>query len=57
MTDHDRDPDKRHRHDVGLVDHGPHSTETVTRAIQIVLGAAILATLILAVYATTVMAR
>jgi hypothetical protein len=39
------------------VDHGPHSTETVTRAIQLVLGAAILASVGLAVYAITLMVR
>ena len=29
-----RDPKKKHRHDVGLPDHGAISTEGVTRALQ-----------------------
>ena len=28
------DPKKKHRHDVGMPDHGPVSTEPMTRAIQ-----------------------
>ena len=28
------DPRKKHRHDVGLPDHGPVSTDRLTRAIQ-----------------------
>jgi hypothetical protein len=46
-----RDPTKRHRHDVGAVDHGARTTEPITRGIQGVLGLAILGTLGLTVYA------
>jgi hypothetical protein len=45
------DPTKRHRHDVGAVDHGPVSTAAITRGIQGVLGLAILGTLGLTIYA------
>jgi hypothetical protein len=45
-----KDPARRHRHDVGAVDHGPRSTEPITRGIQGVLGLAIAATLALVVY-------
>jgi hypothetical protein len=45
-----KDPTKRHRHDVGAVDHGPRSTEGITRGIQGVLGLAILATALLVAY-------
>jgi hypothetical protein len=50
------DPTKRHRHDVGAVDHGPKSTEEITRGIQGVLGLAILGTLALVLYAVVVVA-
>ena len=52
-----KDTTKRHRHDVGKVDHGPHSTEMVTRAIQFVLGAAIAGSAGLVVYAVVLMIR
>jgi hypothetical protein len=45
------DPKKKHRHDVGAVDHGPTSTERTTRAIQLVMGLAILLSAALLVYA------
>jgi hypothetical protein len=45
------DPNKKHRHDVGAVDHGPISTERTTRSIQIVMGLSILLTAALLVYA------
>jgi hypothetical protein len=50
------DPTKRHRHDVGAVDHGPKSTVDITRGIQGVLGLAILATAGLVVYAVVLVA-
>ncbi|HUH04454.1 MAG TPA: hypothetical protein VML75_20805 [Kofleriaceae bacterium] len=42
---------KKHRHDVGNPDHGPRQTESVTKNIQIVLGATIIATAALTIYA------
>ena len=57
MTSEPKDPRKRHRHDVGDVDHGPVTTELTTRAIQLVLGAAILASVGLAGYAVVLMVR
>lgn len=48
--DDGKDPTKRHRHDIGLVDHGPRSTEGITQGIQGVLGLAIAATLALVGY-------
>jgi hypothetical protein len=50
-VDEGKDPTKRHRHDVGLVDHGPKTTEAITRGVQGVLGLAIAATLALVGYA------
>lgn len=46
-----RDPSKRHRHDIGAVDHGPQMTEQVTHGIQIVLGLCLAATAGLVLYA------
>jgi hypothetical protein len=46
-----KDPNKRHRHDVGDVSHGATSQETVTRAIQMTLAMCIIGTAILLVYA------
>lgn len=45
-----RDPEKKHRHDVGAPDHNAATTEPMTRAIQFVLGGAILATAVLLVW-------
>jgi hypothetical protein len=42
---------KKHRHDVGHPDHGPRQTEAITKNIQIVLGAAIIGTAALTIYA------
>lgn len=51
MTDSaHNDPEKKHRHDVGDPDHGAASTEPMTRAIQFVLGGAILGTAVLLVW-------
>jgi hypothetical protein len=41
---------KKHRHESDAVDHGPKSTVAITAAIQFVLGGAILASLVLALY-------
>jgi hypothetical protein len=45
------DPKKKHRHDVGAPDHGPVSTDPLTRSIQGLLLLLIAASLALAVYA------
>ena len=50
------DPNKKHRHDVGQVDHGAQATEPITRAIQFVLGGAIVASGALLLYALVVAA-
>ncbi len=54
MTSQGKDPTKKHRHDVGEVDHEPETAEAVTRGIQVVLGACILFTAIVMVYAVAV---
>jgi len=46
-----KDPDKKHRHDVGDVDHGPLRTERTTKSLQGILGLCIFASAGLAVYA------
>ena len=48
------DPRKKHRHDVGLPDHGPVSTEQLTRSIQGLLLLLIAATGALALYALVI---
>ena len=45
------DPRKKHRHDVGHPDHGPVTTEPVTRAIQALLLVLIAGVCALAAYA------
>jgi hypothetical protein len=49
-----QDPRKKHRHDIGLPDHGPVTTETVTRSIQGLLILLIVASAALTVYALVV---
>ncbi|HWN69281.1 MAG TPA: hypothetical protein VNM90_16690 [Haliangium sp.] len=51
--DHDqaKDPEKKHRHDIGHPDHGPISDEPRTRNIQVVLGLWIAGSLALTLYA------
>jgi hypothetical protein len=49
-----RDPRKKHRHDVGLPDHGAVTTETVTRSVQGLLILLLLASGALAIYALVV---
>lgn len=45
------DPNKKHRHDIGAVDHAPESTERTTRAIQVVMAASILLSIALFIWA------
>ena len=45
------DPTKKHRHDIGAVDHGPGSTEATTRAIQVLLAICIVLSVALTMYA------
>jgi hypothetical protein len=52
-----RDPGKKHRHDIGLPDHGAVTTEGVTRAIQGVLLLLIAGSAALVVYAIALAAR
>ena len=46
-----KDPTKKHRHDIGDVDHGPATTEPTTRAFQGMLGIFIVSSVALTVYA------
>jgi hypothetical protein len=50
-------PRRKHRHDLGHEDHGPALAAGTTRAIQILLGLWIAATLLLVVYALVDSAR
>jgi hypothetical protein len=47
----EHDPDKRHRHDIGDPAHGPLSSESTTKSIQVLLGLWIAGTLALVIYA------
>jgi hypothetical protein len=49
--DQARDPEKKHRHDIGSPDHGPIADDPKTRNVQIVLGLWILGTVALTGYA------
>ena len=53
MSDHsaDLDPNKKHRHDIGAVDHAPVSTGRTTRSIQLVMATSILLSVALLVWA------
>lgn len=46
-----RDPSKKHRHDIGMPDHGPVSTENLTRGLQGLMLLLIAASAALAIYA------
>ena len=46
----DAEAPKKHRHELGLEDHGPVMAAGTTRAIQIILGMWIVGTLALVVY-------
>lgn len=41
----------KHRHDIGHPDHGPTTTEAVTKTIQVILALTIIATVGLTAYA------
>jgi len=51
------DPKKKHRHDVGLPDHGPVSTEGLTRSLQGLLLLLIAAAGALVIYALALASR
>jgi hypothetical protein len=51
VSDAGKDPNKRHRHDVGQVSHGPRSQEALMRGIQYTLGACVIGTIVLLIYA------
>ena len=46
-----KDPEKKHRHDIGSPDHGTVSDQGTTRNIQVVLGIWIAASVALMLYA------
>lgn len=50
MSKHPGDPNKKHRHDVGAVDHGALSFEQTTRTIQVILGICIVLSMALVIY-------
>ena len=53
MSKSEKDPSKKHRHDIGAVDHGPSSKAETTRAIQVILGMCIVSSAALTIYALT----
>jgi hypothetical protein len=57
VSDAGRDPKKKHRHDIGMPDHGAISTEGMTRAIQGLMLLLIAGSCLLVVYAVVVAAR
>ena len=54
MSSEQLDPTKKHRHDIGEIDHGPETASDITRGIQLILGAAIVFTAVVMVYALVV---
>jgi hypothetical protein len=54
VSEPNRDPRQKHRHDVGAPDHGPRHTGGETRSIQGLLGLAIILTGVLVIYAVLV---
>lgn len=54
MTTEGKDPTKKHRHDVGAIDHEPQTSLGTTRGLQVILGGCILFTAVLLVYAGVV---
>ncbi len=50
VSKHTGDPNKKHRHDVGAVDHGALSFEHTTRTIQVILGMCIVSSIALVIY-------
>lgn len=55
VSNRDRDPAKKHRHDIGAVDHGASSVEETTRSIQVVLGLCIVASIALCIFSVVQM--
>ena len=51
MSSEGKDPDKRHRHDVGEVAHGATNQEAITTAIQYTLALCVIGTAALIIYA------
>ena len=51
MSKTGKDPTKKHRHDIGAVDHGPVATDQTTRAIQVILGLCVASSAALTLYA------
>lgn len=51
MSKTGKDPTKKHRHDIGAVDHGPTASEETTRAIQVILGLCVASSAALTIYA------
>ena len=56
MSNPEKDPNKKHRHDVGAVDHGALSAEETTRSIQVILGLCIASCIALVIYSIVQMA-
>ncbi len=48
------DPKKRHRHDIGAVDHGAVTTVCTTVTIQVIMGSGIVLAVIYLIYAMLV---
>ena len=44
------DPTKKHRHDIGAVDHGPVTTLPTTHTIQLLMGSGIILTVAYSIY-------
>ena len=56
VSSQDKDPTKKHRHDIGAVDHGALSDEETTRSLQVLLGLCIVASFALVIYSVVHMA-
>ena len=56
MSNQEKDPNKKHRHDIGVIDHGALSPEETTRSIQVILGLCIVSSVALVVYSIVQMA-
>ena len=57
MTASGKDKLRKHRHEGDDVDHGAHSTDGITKAIQFVLGAAVIGSAALVLYTMVLIAR
>ncbi|GAB4542967.1 MAG: hypothetical protein Tsb0020_55100 [Haliangiales bacterium] len=51
MSHADKDPDKKHRHDIGDVDHGPVYATNTTRTLQVLLAMWIVGSALITIYA------